>query len=253
MKKVLAVGLVLLALLLGTFLVIELKNTRHGSCTQEAKICPDGSSVSREGPSCEFAACPTTGAASSKGYKNTTYVIEGTPVRLVDGRAETSVNLGSANKVATQFFGSETTGDLNADGKPDEALVITQTSGARGTLYYVVAALKKGNDYVGTNAILLGDRITPQSTEIRSEGRIIVNYATRKVGEPMSTTSSLGLSKYITLQGDVLVETANTTGLGKRCGGSMRNAPVCDAGLHCAPVPGSRQRFTEVGGTCVVN
>jgi hypothetical protein len=28
------------------------------ACTQEAKICPDGSSVGRTGPSCEFAACP---------------------------------------------------------------------------------------------------------------------------------------------------------------------------------------------------
>ncbi len=28
-------------------------------CTQEAKICPDGSSVGRTGPNCEFAPCPT--------------------------------------------------------------------------------------------------------------------------------------------------------------------------------------------------
>lgn len=28
------------------------------ACTEEAKLCPDGSSVGREGPDCEFAACP---------------------------------------------------------------------------------------------------------------------------------------------------------------------------------------------------
>lgn len=28
-------------------------------CTQEVKICPDGSSVGRTGPACEFTACPT--------------------------------------------------------------------------------------------------------------------------------------------------------------------------------------------------
>ena len=28
------------------------------ACTQEAKVCPDGSSVGRVGPDCEFAACP---------------------------------------------------------------------------------------------------------------------------------------------------------------------------------------------------
>jgi len=27
-------------------------------CTQDAKLCPDGSYVSRQPPNCEFAACP---------------------------------------------------------------------------------------------------------------------------------------------------------------------------------------------------
>ena len=30
----------------------------QGVCTQEAKVCPDGSSVGRTGPNCEFAPCP---------------------------------------------------------------------------------------------------------------------------------------------------------------------------------------------------
>ena len=28
------------------------------ACTMEAKLCPDGSAVGREGPNCEFAKCP---------------------------------------------------------------------------------------------------------------------------------------------------------------------------------------------------
>ncbi|MDD5391692.1 MAG: hypothetical protein PHE17_01600 [Thiothrix sp.] len=28
------------------------------ACTQEAKMCPDGSAVGRTGPHCEFAPCP---------------------------------------------------------------------------------------------------------------------------------------------------------------------------------------------------
>ncbi len=28
------------------------------ACTMEAKLCPDGSSVGRQGPKCEFAPCP---------------------------------------------------------------------------------------------------------------------------------------------------------------------------------------------------
>jgi hypothetical protein len=29
------------------------------ACTMEARLCPDGSYVGRQGPKCEFAACPT--------------------------------------------------------------------------------------------------------------------------------------------------------------------------------------------------
>ncbi len=35
------------------------------ACTMEAKICPDGSSVGRQGPNCEFAPCPGEGAGGS--------------------------------------------------------------------------------------------------------------------------------------------------------------------------------------------
>lgn len=40
----------------------ETANVRRGevvkACTQDAKVCPDGSAVGRVGPSCEFAPCP---------------------------------------------------------------------------------------------------------------------------------------------------------------------------------------------------
>lgn len=36
-------------------------------CTAEAKLCPDGSSVGRTGPNCEFAACPIVPATASRG------------------------------------------------------------------------------------------------------------------------------------------------------------------------------------------
>lgn len=33
-------------------------------CTMEAKLCPDGSYVSRTGPNCEFAPCPGSGPST---------------------------------------------------------------------------------------------------------------------------------------------------------------------------------------------
>ncbi len=35
------------------------------ACTMDAKICPDGGSVGRTGPNCEFSACPMPGATSA--------------------------------------------------------------------------------------------------------------------------------------------------------------------------------------------
>lgn len=38
--------------------VIPRQSPTPRACTMEAKLCPDGSSVGRTGPNCEFAACP---------------------------------------------------------------------------------------------------------------------------------------------------------------------------------------------------
>ncbi len=38
-------------------------------CTQEAKMCPDGSFVGRTGPKCEFSPCPEPVAACTKEAK----------------------------------------------------------------------------------------------------------------------------------------------------------------------------------------
>ncbi|HEY4505987.1 MAG TPA: hypothetical protein VJJ24_00835 [Candidatus Paceibacterota bacterium] len=41
--------------------------TRPVACTEEAKICPDGSAVGRVGLNCEFAACPGSSGSGSGG------------------------------------------------------------------------------------------------------------------------------------------------------------------------------------------
>lgn len=137
--------------------------------------------------------------------KNATYIIEGQTVTLVNGSAETPATAGSAEKVATQYFGNETIGDFNGDGMPDIAFLLTQDPGGTGTFFYVAAALETASGYQGTNAILLGDRIAPQTTEFKN-GMIIVNYAERAPSDPMTAQPSVGISKYFKIIDGKLIE-----------------------------------------------
>jgi hypothetical protein len=53
---------IVIVLLIGGAYLLWLKEANQPqeevACTQEAKLCPDGSAVGRSGPLCEFAACP---------------------------------------------------------------------------------------------------------------------------------------------------------------------------------------------------
>lgn len=44
--------------------------TQPSACTKEAKVCPDGSVVERQGPRCVFAPCPTGNASGTAGNVN---------------------------------------------------------------------------------------------------------------------------------------------------------------------------------------
>ena len=80
----LLVGIVLLLVVLvggyfATRINLESFPEKGKACTLEAKICPDGTSVGRSGPNCEFAACPSvkrsttaSGSAETTNWKTYT-------------------------------------------------------------------------------------------------------------------------------------------------------------------------------------
>ncbi len=72
------VGILILAGVAGeAYYFLKIRPPQQKACTMEAKICPDGTSVGRTGPNCEFAACPgatreSTGSAETANWKTYT-------------------------------------------------------------------------------------------------------------------------------------------------------------------------------------
>ena len=66
-------------------------------------------------------------------------------------------------KTITKIFEALAKGDVNNDGTEDVVVILTQNLGGSETFYYVAVALNLESDYQGTDAILLGDRIAPQT------------------------------------------------------------------------------------------
>jgi heat shock protein HslJ len=138
-------------------------------------------------------------AGSADDHRNAQYSIDGRPVKLVDGQSEVTAVPGSAARIVTRYFGNEMRHDLNGDGQDDVVFLLTQETGGTGIFYYVVAALSTEHGYVGSQGVFLGDRIAPQTTEIRPNDIIVVNYADRTPGEGYATRPSVGKSRWLKL------------------------------------------------------
>ncbi|MEQ1678775.1 MAG: META domain-containing protein, partial [Chitinophagaceae bacterium] len=90
------------------------------------------------------------------------------------------------------------------DGTEDVVFLLTQNTGGSGTFYYVVGAVSTESGYVGSLAVLLGDRIAPQTTEFGENNIVVVNYADRALGEDFSIQPSVGKSIWLKLDTETL-------------------------------------------------
>lgn len=142
-------------------------------------------------------------ATSVADHMNIAYKINGENIKLNNGSAEAEAAPGSASKIVTTYFGNDFLTDLNSDGREDVVFLLTQETGGSGTMFYAVAALNTEGGYVGSDGYLLGDRVAPQSIEgsqnPRHKNVVVVNYAVREEGQPMSTQPSVGKSTYLKL------------------------------------------------------
>lgn len=133
-------------------------------------------------------------AYTATDYKNAEYIINGKRIRLNGGVSEIQSAPDTVSKTVTRYFGNEIRKDLNDDGKEDIVFLLTQNTGGSGTFYYVVAALNTENGYVGSEGVLLGDRVAPQTTESGPGKSVIVNYADRKPAESFVVQPSVAKS-----------------------------------------------------------
>ena len=185
-RLVLPVALVALALSACTSTPAQAVATSTTAVTSTPAVSASTPAATAMGAS----ATPAPGATP----KDATFLIGSRLFTLKDGTSEVEAAPGSASKIVTKYFGNEATGDLNGDGQPDVAFLLTQSPGGSGTFYFVVAALKTPAGYIGTPAVPLGDRIAPQSTSYK-DGTLTVSYADRKAGEPMTAQPTVGVSK----------------------------------------------------------
>jgi len=130
-------------------------------------------------------------------FKSVTFRINGEAFTLENGTVILPLAPDSANVRTIKYFGNELAHDIDGDGDLDMLFLVTDEGGATGTFFYLVGAINTGDRYVGTPAVFLGDRIAPQSIDPGAGTQVIVNYAERSLGDPMSTPPSVGKSMYV--------------------------------------------------------
>lgn len=190
------VGLVIIGVVLSLNLALK-KNQAVPEKNSQVKTSQNDGSTAKE-------PTPAPVSASAADPKNATYIINGEAVTLKNGSFESEPLAGSAIYTITSYFGNEAQGDLNNDGQDDLAFLVTQDNGGSGIFYYLTGMLSGSAGYQTLNTVLIGDRISPQTTEIK-DGKVIVNYADRKTGEPMSAEPSAGISKYFQIVNNQIV------------------------------------------------
>ena len=129
---------------------------------------------------------------------NATYLVEQASFTLIDGLAEKETAPGSASKSSLTVFGEPSYGDIDSDGDKDAVLILVNQPGGSGTFYYAAISVNVDGLYKGTDAISLGDRISPQNFYVDGN-KAIVNYVKRNFGEAFSVEPSVAESLYITV------------------------------------------------------
>jgi heat shock protein HslJ len=133
--------------------------------------------------------CKPKGESSGLNPENATYTIDGEIVALQDGSFSKKTAPGSATITNVSIHGDPIYGDVDGDGDDDAIVILVKDPGGSGTFHYSAIAVNTDSGFIGTDAILLGDRITLQSIRIERR-RAKVEFLTRSVDESFAVEPS---------------------------------------------------------------
>jgi len=113
-------------------------NTQPTACTMEAKICPDGSSVGRSGPNCEFTDCPDQTAAKELSDALIINAINKLNGIQLEKNAQGKYEASMPEIQGGYNINLITKGDLNGDGFQDAFVWSTVCGASCGSVFTAV-------------------------------------------------------------------------------------------------------------------
>jgi hypothetical protein len=153
---------------------------------------------------------PAHGEPAAIDPLNSVVTIEGTAIALTGGRSALPMAPGSAAVLRTQVLGTAATGDLDGDGDEDAVLWLVQETGGSGTFHFLAATMREPEEFVGTTAVFLGDRL--RRTGLLIDKRVVVaSLLTRHDREPMASAPSVPERRFFTTTESGLREAGSTT------------------------------------------
>ncbi|BCX04879.1 MAG: hypothetical protein KatS3mg053_2817 [Candidatus Roseilinea sp.] len=103
-------------------------------------------------------------------------------------------------------------GDLDGDGSPDSAVVMTVSGEGEGTLFYLCAVLNRLYKPQATDCVLFGDRVAVTGLAI-TDGVVTLRFLDRKPEEPMTARPSLPTTSDYLLADGKLISAAGETNI----------------------------------------
>ena len=125
---------------------------------------------------------------------NATFTIDDEVITLSAGRNERNIAPGSALVEETVLLDQFAYGDINADGKEDAIFFLARYGGGSGTFIYLAAFVSGPVTYRGSEAIFIGDRVSPQSISI-NKTTVTVKYLDREADEPLAAEPTVLTTK----------------------------------------------------------